>query len=100
MAKKNANEVNNINDLAMWISEGQQVGFTFGERNYCIAYGAYADGQGYISLSELGIEPPVGCYIDLDEFLTYARVQGNFLAQIWPLVTEIKLFIPKETAQM
>ena len=99
MAKKNANEVNNINDLMRWISEGRQVGFTFNGKQYCIAYGAYADGQAYISLAEIGSEPLLGCYLDLDEFMTYARVQGNYVAQIWPLVTDIKLFIPEEAAR-
>ena len=99
MSKKNANELNNINDLAQWISEGRQIGFTYGEKSYCIGYGAYADNQGYISLTELGSGASHGNFIDLDEFLTYSRVPGGFVAEIWPVATDIKFFVPKGVAQ-
>ena len=98
MSKKNANEVNNIADLQAWISQGQSVGFTFQGQTYRINYGAYADGQPYINLSE-----PEGYlsvnFIDMDEFMTYARVQGNYVSEIWPLVSDITLFIPQEEGQ-
>lgn len=99
MAKKNGKELNNINDLAMWINNGQEVGFTFGEKSYCVSYGTYPDGQPYITIAEIGGEP-LGHYIDLDEFLTYARVQGNLIVNAWPIATDIKLFIPKEEANV
>ena len=98
MAKKNAAEPNYINDLIAWISEGRHVGFAFAGRSYSIGYGNYADGQGFISLSELGVEPPLGCFIDLDEFLAYAQVQGNILSKIWPIVTDVRFFVPEDAA--
>lgn len=99
MAKKDAAVLNNINDLAAWISEGQRVGFTTGGKSYSVGYGTYADGQGFISLNDLERETPLGCYMDLYEFLTYARVPSGFVADLWPTVTDIKIFISKEEAQ-
>ena len=95
MAKMNPNEMNNIEDLQMWISQGQEVGFTFQDRSYCISYGTFADGQSFISLTEIGGDLAVS-FIDIYEFMTYARVQNNLVAKIWPVVTDIKLFVPKE----
>ena len=91
---KNANEVNDIADLQKWINAGQSVGFSFNDRSYCVAYGAHADGQPYISLTDIGGYLNA-TYLDLDEFMTYARVQGSYVSQIWPQVTDIKLFVPE-----
>ena len=99
MPKKDAVVLNDINDLAAWVSEGQQVGFTTGGKSYSVGYGTFADGQGYISLNDLERDTPIGCYMDLYEFLTYARVPGGYVADLWPTAIDIKLFIPKEATQ-
>ncbi len=95
MAKINPSEMNNIKDLQTWISQGQEIGFTFQGRSYHISYGTFGDGQSFISLAENGGDLAVS-FIDIDEFMTYARVQNNLVAKIWPLVTDVKLFVPKE----
>ena len=80
----------NFEEFKNWITSGNEIEFSYQGKRYSVTYGRKENGEEYISFCEF--YKPDTEFINYNDFMENAKIDGVPLSKIWGDVEDINIF--------